>query len=96
MNSMKKGLLRAGRAIRKFSCNIIVEDGILFYKNKGKEHKRQWVPEKEKHATAGGCHFGRDKTREKVVSKYYWHGQCEDIDNYVKSCEKCQKVIANT
>ena len=41
---------------------------------------------------AGGCHFGRDKTRDKVSSRYFWHGQCDDVDEYIKTCDKCQKV----
>ena len=40
----------------------------------------------------GGCHFGRDKTRDKVASRYFWHGQLDDVDYYIKTCEKCQKV----
>lgn len=40
----------------------------------------------------GGCHFGRDKTRDKVVKRYFWHALYDDVDNYVKTCVRCQKV----
>ena len=29
-----------------------------------------------------GGHFGRDKTRNKVCSRYYWMKMVEDIDNF--------------
>ena len=100
------------RAIRKFSDNIQLEDGVLFYvqyDDKDKQSvksKRQWISDKKKQKqvlqylhddSAGGCHFGRDKTRDKVSRRYFWHAQFDDIDEYIKTCDKCQKVcIPNT
>ena len=96
------------RAIRRFSARVILEDGILYYlqfSEKDKEQvtkKKQWVSDKQKQQQilrslhddqAGGCHFGRDKTREKVASRYYWSTMYEDVDDYIKTCEKCQKVM---
>ena len=96
------------RAIRKFSENILLEDGVLFYvqyhdKEKSSvKSKRQWIGDKKMQQQilqslhddhAGGCHFGRDKTRDKVASRYFWHGQYDDVDYYIKTCEKCQKVL---
>lgn len=55
--------------------------------------KRQWIGDEKKQKQvlqslhddpAGGCHFGRDKTRDKVSSRYFWLGQCDDIDDYIK------------
>ena len=95
------------RAICKFSENICLEDGVLFYMqfdNKDKQtvkSKCQWISDEKKQKQvlqslhddpAGGCHFGRDKTRDKVSSRYFWHGLCDDIDDYIKTCDKCQKV----
>ena len=96
------------RAIRRFSARVILEDGILYYlqfSEKDEEQvtkKKQWVSDKQKQQQilrslhddqAGGCHFGRDKTREKVASRYYWSTMYEDVDDYIKTCEKCQKVM---
>ena len=76
------------RAIRKFSKNDTV---LLLY------DQRKWISDsklqkqvlKSIHsASSGGCHFGRDKTKEKVTKRYYWHGMYEDIDLFVKTCEK--------
>lgn len=83
------------RAIRKFSKNVALVEGILYY------NERKWIYDsklkeqilKSIHSDAsGGCHFGRDKTREKVAKRYYWHGMYEDIDSFVKTCVDCQKV----
>ena len=30
-----------------------------------------------------GGHFGRDKTLEKIVRRYYWKGICNDTENWV-------------
>ena len=65
--------------------------------------KRHWINDQQKQKQilqslhddpAGGCHFGRDKTRDKVASRYFWHGLYDDIDEYIKTCDKCQKVAA--
>ena len=44
-----------------------------------------------KYLCTGGGHFGRDKTIEKVCSRYYWSSVQIDIRSYVASCECCQK-----
>ena len=95
------------RAIRKCSENIHLEDGVLFYlqyEDKEKQtvkSKRQWISNEKKQKQilkslhddpARRCHFGRDKTRDKVSSRYFWHGQYYDIDEYSKTCDKCQRV----
>ncbi|XP_048252488.1 uncharacterized protein LOC125380443 [Haliotis rufescens] len=40
---------------------------------------------------AGGCHFGRDATRQSILTKYHWPGLYQDVETYIKSCEECQK-----
>ena len=91
------------RSIRRFAGNIALENGTLFYlsKDKGQIHKRRWISDKKVQQeiiesvhdnVAGGCHFGRDKSREKIVRRYFWHGQYEDVDSYIQTCETCQKV----
>ncbi|XP_048243286.1 uncharacterized protein LOC125376042 isoform X2 [Haliotis rufescens] len=45
---------------------------------------------------AGGCHFGRDATRQTILTKYYWPGLYQDIENYVKSCDDCQRSKRRT
>ena len=94
-------------AIRKFSENILLESGVLFYIQRDDKYreevkcKRQWIYDQQMQRktlqsihddSAGGCHFGWDKTRDKVASRYFWQGLYDDIDDYIKTCEKCQKV----
>lgn len=39
-----------------------------------------------------GGHLGRDKTIEKVCSRFYWGlGMHNEISTYVKCCEVCQR-----
>ena len=36
--------------------------------------------------------FGCDKTREMLASRFFWTSMYQDIVEYIKTCEKCQKV----
>lgn len=64
----------------------------------GKE-PRQWIIEEQwneeiihaLHSDTLSEHFGRDKTREKVCSRYYWLGMVKAIDNYIETCQVCQR-----
>jgi transposase InsO family protein len=40
---------------------------------------------------ANGAHFGRNKTRHKIKTRYFWPMMSKDIDNYVKSCIPCSQ-----
>ena len=40
----------------------------------------------------GGGHFGRDKTLAKVSERYYWLGMVEDVKEYCRKCDKCQRA----
>ncbi len=42
--------------------------------------------------TVGG-HFGRDKTVEKIFSRFYWKNMYE-IRDFVQQCTKCQQMNA--
>ena len=37
------------------------------------------------------AHFGRKTTYEKVKEKYWWKGMIKDIEEYVKTCDSCQR-----
>ena len=41
------------------------------------------------HPTAG--HFGVENTYEKIKERFYWKGMLEDIKQYVKYCDVCQR-----
>src|SRR5918992_1072205 len=41
------------------------------------------------HPTGG--HLGIDAMYNKIKERFYWKGIKKDIENYVKTCEKCQR-----
>ena len=36
-------------------------------------------------------HFGREATYNRVKDRYYWKNMKKDVEEYVKSCDKCQR-----
>ena len=38
-----------------------------------------------------GGHSGMNKTRQKVTRRYYWKGMTEDIKEFVRTCDRCQR-----
>ena len=42
-----------------------------------------------------GGHLGRDKTIEKICSRFFWKNMTEDIKDFVKRCPKCQTMNAS-
>lgn len=38
-----------------------------------------------------GGHRGRDATMKKVLERYLWRNLYQDVENYVKSCDSCQR-----
>ena len=38
-----------------------------------------------------GGHPGMNKTRHKVTRHYYWKGMTEDIKEFVRTCDRCQR-----
>ena len=46
------------------------------------------------HPIAG--HPGTKRTRDLIMSEYYWPSLKKDIEAYVKGCDTCQKVKAKT
>ena len=46
------------------------------------------------HPMAG--HFGRDRTLDSLRRKWFWKGIVKDVEEYVKSCDKCQRTKART
>jgi hypothetical protein len=79
---------------------VSLDSGILYYQARKKERKRQWIEDTVKQQqivssvhkdTLDGCHFGRDKTREKVLHRYFWHEIGEDLEAYVKTMQHMSK-----
>ena len=43
------------------------------------------------HDSVTGGHSGIDHTYRKVAALFYWRGMKEEVENYVKKCDVCQK-----
>ena len=41
---------------------------------------------------AGGAHLGIERTHAAIKAKYYWKGMYNDINNYIKGCDTCQRI----
>ena len=39
-----------------------------------------------------GGHFGRDKTYDKIATRFYWPNLYNDVRQYVVACDSCQRV----
>ena len=40
-----------------------------------------------------GAHLGMDKTRERVLARFYWRGVKGDVTKYCQECAECQRVV---
>ena len=45
----------------------------------------------DSHDTPLGAHMGRDKTLALVSKNFFWPGMVKDVEDYVRSCENCQR-----
>lgn len=76
------------------------EAGFVYYiDNRGR--RRLVVPKTNRndimsahHDTPFGGHQGIERTTELIKERYYWKNMDIDIENYVKTCEKCNKKSA--
>ena len=48
-------------------------------------HRKQLILEACHDNLIGGCHFGRDKTVDKVSSRFFWKGIHKDVEKWVSS-----------
>ncbi|KAK3785125.1 hypothetical protein RRG08_021925 [Elysia crispata] len=58
------------------------------------ESLRKYVMSSARDTTTGG-HLGIKKTREKIMSDFYWPGIYKDVARYCRSCDICQKMLRN-
>ncbi|XP_041130929.1 zinc finger and BTB domain-containing protein 17-like isoform X1 [Polyodon spathula] len=85
-------------SLRKYAKNFRFEDTGLFYCNPKINNLRRVVfAEEEKeaifrdcHGPPHGAHQGRNRTAQKISSKYYWQSMMGFITSRIKGCDKCQ------
>ena len=77
---------------------VTYKDGMLFRKGKvwipSNPSLRKLITESEHDSRMAG-HIGMDKTMELVDRNFYWPEIAKDIEDYVCSCEDCQKNKAS-
>jgi Integrase zinc binding domain/Integrase core domain len=87
------------RRLKHQTRNLIVREGILYKKNlKNPQRPLKIVklPERETilfcmHSDPLSGHFNAVTTLHRTSLRYFWPQMGEDIKNYVKSCEVCQR-----
>ena len=42
-----------------------------------------------------GGHLGRDKTHQKIAEIYYWKSLWTNVDQFLKTCDVCQRTKFN-
>jgi len=90
----------AQRAVKQLAMECFVEDGLVW-----RRIKRQYEPSKvvlllpqtlklqvmqQAHGEELSGHDGVLKTKERILSCYYWNGMDKDINEFIKRCHKCQ------
>ena len=87
---------------RKSSKHFSIVDGHLTFKGTRRvifENERKQAIIHDVHeginetveSVAMSGHRGRDSTYQKVSERFYWHGMVDDVKNYIRTCQKCQK-----
>ena len=46
------------------------------------------------HESLFGGHLGINNTLAKVRTQFFWPGMCEDVANFCRSCDVCQKTVS--
>ena len=82
--------------IRKMVYNYFLQNNILYRKHYGKQ--LLVVPEHRKQETLSASHDhhmagyqGVKNTYQRLSEKYYWPTMFEDIRQYIRTCDICQK-----
>ena len=39
-----------------------------------------------------GAHLGMDKTRDRILNRFYWPGVKKDVEDYCRACPECQRT----
>eukprot|EP00731_Ephydatia_muelleri_P030585 Em0022g99a len=102
--SLRYGRRRAQKRSLRQKCEDYAVDSGVLYRKKEKERGEmeflrvpRGVNKREQmlhscHLSKESGHLGRDKTREKVSSRFFWKTLMKDVDKFVKTCDVCQST----
>ena len=87
VRAFKEGSKNVGKA-------VTMEDGLLFVKGQwyvpsNKELKNEIL--KAEHDSHVAGHFGQFKTLEWIKANFYWPKMDQEVEEYVRSCDSCQR-----
>ena len=70
----------------------------ILYKKRNNERSLRVLKEDEidtiifmVHNHPMGGHFGKDATYNKISTRFWWKGMYKDIEEYIKTCDSCQR-----
>ena len=75
-------------------ADTIYKDGMLYRKGKislPRDEALKKMVVKNEHDTMVAGHMGMDRTLEMINRNFYWPRIAEDIEDYVRSCDDCQR-----
>lgn len=81
--------------------HFAVNRGLLYQivKRNDEVHEQLLVPQPYRttvlnlaHTHPLGAHLGMEKTKERILQRFFWPGIHKDIENYCRSCPECQRV----
>ena len=90
------------KAIEEGSSNVdartSIEDGLLLFKGRwyvpnSRELKNKIL--KSEHDSRVAGHFGQFKTLERIKANFYWPKMDQEVEEYVRSCDSCQRNKAS-
>lgn len=92
--------------LQKFSNQCMIEDGVVWIIDKSfnpeKPRKLFWPPRKscgslihQYHASDLMAHRGIVATKLRMNAKFRWPRMNEDIENFINSCDLCQRMKTN-
>lgn len=84
--------------LRNLPTGFIIEDGILFKLGR-KAQKLFFIPKVLRgeilhyfHDAPQAGHLGFRKTIMRIMRRFFWYGIHEDVFDYIKGCEECQRT----
>ena len=94
--------LQAWERATRPESDYVVEDGLLFHLSKagtGEELMQLVMPTTRRtgairvaHSTPLAGHFGRNKTTQRLLRRYFWPGINREVADACRSCAACQRT----
>jgi hypothetical protein len=94
-DSTTTSLLQELAVVQSNDSGYSLTDGVIRYKDKiwiGQNSPLQTKLITSFHGSALGGHFGIQATYHRLKKMLYWQGMKQDVQNFIKQCDICQKA----